>query len=75
MVSPARLATNSREETGDDCLWILAQENQEKKEEGQEGLPPPPLPQPPAKKRRRVKSKSKEERLAQCPHCWREFTN
>ena len=29
----------------------------------------------PAKKRRKVKVKSKEEKLAKCPHCLREFTN
>ena len=30
---------------------------------------------PPTKKRRTVRRKSKEERLAKCPHCLREFTN
>ena len=64
------MAAESAEETVDDPLWSQEAGDQESEEEEEE-LPPPP----PAKKRRRVKTKSKEEKLAKCPHCLREFTN
>ena len=56
------MAAEAAEETVDDPLWSQQEE---------EELPPPP----PTRKRRRVKRKSKEEKLAKCPHCLREFTN
>ena len=62
------LAAESAEETVDDPLW--SQEEADQEEEEEEELPPPPT-----KKRRTVKRKSKEEKLAKCPHCLREFTN
>ena len=58
------LAAEAAEQTVDDPGW-----SQEEEEE--EELPAPP----PTKKRRAVKRKSREEKLAKCPHCWREFTN
>ena len=77
-ISPvAMLAAETAEETVDDPLWSQESEGeqevkgeQEDQEEDQEELPPAPT-----KKRRTVKRKSKEERLAKCPHCLREFTN
>ena len=63
------LAADSAEEAVDDPLWSQEEEEQESEEE--EELPPAPPP----KKRRTVKTKSKEEKLAKCPHCLREFTN
>ena len=57
------LAAEAAEQTVDDPGWS--------QEEEEEELPPPP----PTKKRRAVKRKSREEKLAKCPHCWREFTN
>ena len=65
------LAAESAEETVDDPLWSQEEGDQESEEEEEEELPPPP----PVKKRRTVKTKSKEEKLAKCPHCFREFTN
>ena len=59
------LAAEAAEQTVDDPGW--SQEEEEEEEE----LPPPP----PTKKRRTVKRKSREEKLAKCPHCLREFTN
>ena len=64
------LAAESAEETVDDPLWSQEEADQEEEEEEEEELPPPPT-----KKRRTVKRKSKEEKLAKCPHCLREFTN
>ena len=64
------LAAESADETVDDPLWSQEEGEQESEEEEEE-LPPAPPP----KKRRSVKSKSKEEKLAKCPHCLREFTN
>lgn len=58
-------AEEEAEEAVDDPLW-----NQQE-EESEEEFPPPP----PSKKRRKGKVKSKEEKLAKCPHCFREFTN
>ena len=77
-ISPvAMLAAETAEETVDDPLWSQESEGeqevkgeQEDQEEDQEELP-----QAPTKKRRTVKRKSKEEKLAKCPHCLREFTN
>ena len=66
------LAAESAEETVDDPLWSQEEGEQDSEEEEEEVQLPPP---PPAKKRRTVKRKSKEEKLAKCPHCWREFTN
>ena len=66
------LAAESAEETVDDPLWSQEEGEQDSEEEEEEEQLPPP---PPAKKRRTVKRKSKEEKLAKCPHCWREFTN
>ena len=62
------LAAEAAEQTVDDPGW--SQEEEEEEEEEEE-LPPPP----PTKKRRAVKRKSREEKLAKCPHCLREFTN
>ena len=66
------LAAESAEETVDDPLWSQEEGEQDSEEEEEEEQLPPP---PPAKKRRTVKRKSKEEKLAKCPHCFREFTN
>ena len=53
------------------CLEEEKKEDEEEEEEKEKVLSPPP----PTKKRRRVRTKSKEEKLAKCPHCLREFTN
>ena len=57
------------EEAVDDPLWS-DEEGEGESEEGEE-LPAPAS----SKKKRTVKLKSKEEKLAKCPHCLREFTN
>ena len=52
----------------DDPLWSKEEQEQEQEErEQEEELPPAP--------RRTVRTKSKEKKLAKCPHCLREFTN
>ena len=47
------------------------QEEEQEEEEQQEELHPGAK----TKKGRTVKTKSKEKKLAKCPHCLREFTN
>ena len=64
MTSPAEEAA---EEAVDDPLWS----HDEGEEASEEEMPGPA----PSKKRRIVKLKSKEEKLAKCPHCLRQFTN
>ena len=53
------------DEAPDDPVW----RNEEEEESEEEDFTGPG----PSKKRRKVKSK--EEKLAKCPHCLREFTN
>ena len=65
------LAAEAAEETVDDPLWSQEEQEEQESEGEEEELPPAP----PIKKRRTVKTKSKEEKLAKCPHCLREFTN
>ena len=64
----------AEEESVDDPTWRLPDRDTTDHQSEAEDIVD--IPEPAQKKRRKSsKGKSKEEKLAKCPHCFREFTN